>query len=90
MLLVAKVLRFGMQMGKQKSQYDEETTVSWKSQISKFQLIWTIKKVTLNSNSETFVLLFRKLWNNHCAHCFMRKPFHGTKNVVRGLMDWEG
>ncbi len=43
-LLVTKLLRFGMQMGKQKSQYDEETINGWKSQIYIFQLIWTIKK----------------------------------------------
>jgi hypothetical protein len=79
-----------MQMGKQKNQYDEETTIGWKNQIYIFQLIWTIKKVTLNSNSITFVLLFQKLWNNHCAHCFIKNPFHGTKNVVRGLVVWEG
>jgi hypothetical protein len=42
--LVTKLLRFGMQMGKQKSQYDEETINGWKSQIYIFQLIWTIKK----------------------------------------------
>jgi len=35
-LLVAKVLRFGMQMGKQKSQYDEKTTIGGKAKFIYF------------------------------------------------------
>ncbi len=32
----SQVLRFGMQMGKQNREYDEEALIDWKTQICKF------------------------------------------------------